>query len=52
MAFYRVVDSFLFAVAMAVGDALLCGLAEMDNLTIDVFKENHPEGYLGAILDG
>lgn len=41
---FGLIPSTSTTVMMAIGDAMLCGLVEMDNRTIDVFINNHPAG--------
>ncbi len=47
---FGLVPSTSTTAMMAVGDALLCALTEMDELTIDSFKKFHPDGQLGKIM--
>lgn len=49
---FGLVPSTSTTVMMAMGDALLCGLAEMDKLTVETFKSFHPDGHLGQIMKG
>lgn len=49
---FGLVPSTSTTVMMAIGDALLCGLAEMDGLTIDTFRLFHPGGHIGQIMKG
>ena len=49
---FGLVPSTSTTVMMAMGDALLCGLAEMDGLTVNTFQSFHPDGHLGQIMKG